>query len=100
MKILVALDGSEKDKALLARVGALARASQAELLLVHALNPWADPGEATGLTGLLLGSTAQALLRLSPCPVLVVRPDGAAAGHENTASAGATPEPAVPALAA
>jgi nucleotide-binding universal stress UspA family protein len=30
---------------------------------------------ASGVRGLILGSTAQGLLRLSPCPVLVVRPE-------------------------
>ena len=30
---------------------------------------------ASGLLGLLLGGTARGLLRASPCPVLVVRPD-------------------------
>jgi nucleotide-binding universal stress UspA family protein len=30
---------------------------------------------SVGVTGLLLGSTAQALLRISPCPVVVARPD-------------------------
>ena len=29
---------------------------------------------ASGVGGLVLGSTAQGLLRMSPCPVLVVRP--------------------------
>jgi nucleotide-binding universal stress UspA family protein len=29
---------------------------------------------ASGVRGLLLGSVAQALLQLAPCPVLVVRP--------------------------
>jgi nucleotide-binding universal stress UspA family protein len=29
---------------------------------------------ASGVRGLLLGSVAQALLRLAPCPVLIVRP--------------------------
>ena len=31
--------------------------------------------QASGLVGLVLGSTAQGLLRISPCPVLVVRPE-------------------------
>ena len=30
---------------------------------------------ATGLTGFILGSVAQELLKISPCPVVVVRPD-------------------------
>jgi nucleotide-binding universal stress UspA family protein len=30
---------------------------------------------AAGVAGLLLGGTAQALLRASPCPVLIVRPE-------------------------
>jgi nucleotide-binding universal stress UspA family protein len=153
MKMLIALDGSEKDDAVLDFSGRLARAAGAEVTLVHALNPWVDPPEATtalfherleqirqqwqdrleaqarrfpnlptqaraewrcrppdepyeevadclarvarevgadlvvvaskraaGVAGLLLGSTAQALLRLSPCPVLVVRPPAAAHG--------------------
>lgn len=29
----------------------------------------------TGLTGFILGSVAQELLKVSPCPVMVVRPD-------------------------
>jgi nucleotide-binding universal stress UspA family protein len=173
MKILVALDGSAKDAAVLARVSNLARATGAELLLVHALNPWADPAGATapflqdrieqvrqrwraylrrrakqlaglsvttlvedqqkpdghasedppdclarvasdydadllavaskrasGMAGLLLGSTAQALLHISPCPVLVVRPGDPAVGRKSTASAAAGPGQAGPSLAA
>jgi universal stress protein A len=147
MKILVALDTSDKDDAVLAQASRLARTTGAELTLVHVLNPFVDPSDATapflperlaqvkqwreryvharardlaglpvqvrvewqrrppghrcedvadclarvardldtdllvlaskrasGVAGLLLGSTAQAMLRLSPCPVLVVRP--------------------------
>jgi nucleotide-binding universal stress UspA family protein len=33
---------------------------------------------ASGVRGLLLGSVAQALLQLAPCPVLVVRPPASA----------------------
>jgi nucleotide-binding universal stress UspA family protein len=147
MKLLVALDRSEKDRAVIPAAAALAAAAGAHVVLVNVFNPWVDtafsaagtPKErleavagdrrayleeqasavtgltvtvrpeairwptgrgtegvaeaiarvardsgadvlvvaskrAAGLTGLLLGSTAQALLRLSPCPVLVVRP--------------------------
>jgi nucleotide-binding universal stress UspA family protein len=154
MKLLVALDGSDKDAALVSQAGRLARAANAEVVLVHALSPWLDPPEATapflddrlaqvrgwreaylqeqatalagvpvqvrvawyqwpaggpsedaagclarvagecgadlllvaskrasGLGGLLLGSTAQALLRRSPCPVLVVRPPDIGVDH-------------------
>jgi nucleotide-binding universal stress UspA family protein len=147
MKFLVALDRSEKNRAVLAPAAALARAAGAEVLLLNVYNPWVDTvfsaagtpkerlkevaadrqtyleeqaralaelpvatraepihwpsGRGTeevaeavarvaresgadvlvvaskrsgGLPGVLLGSTVQALLRLSPCPVLVVRP--------------------------
>jgi nucleotide-binding universal stress UspA family protein len=156
MRLLVALDGSDKDHAVLSYAAGFARLTGAQVLLVHAVNPWVDPPDATapffaervaehtarwqaylqhqaacfagpaglagepgpavdvcvarqqqppgraceeiadclarvarewnadlvlvaskrasGLMGLLLGSTALALLRRSPCPVLVVRP--------------------------
>ena len=156
MKILVALDRSEKDGAVVASAAALARAAGAQVVLLTVVNPWVDtayatastpkerleevtadrqsyldeqshafagltvtartealrrpPGRSTeavaeaiariaresaayvlvvgrtpavGLAGRPLGSTTQALLHLSPCPVLVVhppeRPPGAAA---------------------
>jgi nucleotide-binding universal stress UspA family protein len=148
MKILVALDGTEKGAAAVAAAAKLAEAAGAEVLLLNVFSPWVDtafsdaptPKErleavaatrrayldqqvrafangraralveelrwpvgrgsedtaeaiarvardrradllvlaskrAAGVAGLLLGSTAQALLRISPCPVLVARPD-------------------------
>jgi hypothetical protein len=39
---------------------------------------------ASGLLGLLLGSTARGVLRASLCPVLVVRPDWACADLSDT----------------
>jgi nucleotide-binding universal stress UspA family protein len=148
MKIVVALDGSDKGDAAVAAAAGLAEATGAEVLLLSVFSPWVDtaisdastPKErleevtaarraylerkleafagrpakalverlrwpagrgseevaegiarvvrergadflvvaskhAAGMTGLLLGSTAQALLRLSPCPVVVARPD-------------------------
>ena len=160
MRLLVALDGSDKDAALVTQASKLARAATAEVVLVHALSPWLDPPGATepflsdrlaqvrawreaylreqagafagvpvqvrvewyrwprggqsedaadclarlaaecgadvllvaskragGLGGLLLGSTAQALLRHSPCPVLVVRPPEAGVHHAAPAAA-------------
>ena len=159
MKLLVALDGSDKDGAVVAHAAKLAQAAHAEVVLVHALSPWVDPPDATrpflterlaqvrewreaslreqaaafggvpvevriewrqwppgrqpeevadclarvarecdadillvgsrragSVTGLLIGSTTDALLRHSPCPVLVVHPqEGAAEGHRPAA---------------
>ena|SRR5581483_1050044 len=143
MKIVVALDLSDKDGAVLPVAARLAEAAQADVTLLHVVNPFVDSGsveaathaeavrqvsqEATdylterraafpgpasvlveelrrggedvdsciarvtksiggdilvvaskrayGLSGLILGSVVQSLLRESPCPVLVVRPD-------------------------
>lgn len=143
MRILIALDTTEKGEAVLAPAQKLAQAAGAELVLLNALNPLVDtahvtapsaqearklveqerseyleakaatitglpvsskvevlrhgedvPGciarvakeqgadiivvaskRASGVTGLILGSVVQSLLRISPCPVLVVRPD-------------------------
>jgi nucleotide-binding universal stress UspA family protein len=153
MKILVALDRSEKDRPVVASAAALARAAGAHVVLVNVFSPWKDtalstastpkerleelaaerqsyleeqahafagltvtartealrrpPGRRTdavaeavacvarecaayvlvvgrtpaagpaGPAGRPLGSTTQALLHLSPCPVLVVHPTGA-----------------------
>jgi nucleotide-binding universal stress UspA family protein len=57
--------GTEEVAEAVARV---ARESGADLVVVASKR-------AGGLAGLLLGSTTRALLRLSPCPVLVVRPE-------------------------
>ena len=148
MRILVALDRSERDEAALLAATRLADAPGAEVVLCNVVHPWLDatlvPGSsererledvvaerqaylerraavfagvpvavrveplrwppyaraevvaealarvardsgadvvvvaskrASSLLGLLLGSTARGLLRTSPCPVLVVRPD-------------------------
>lgn len=143
MRILVAMDGSEKCEAVIKPTLELAKTAHAEVLLLNMVNPLVDavrvsapsPSEAmaqveaerrayleekakcfggvpvkvsverlqhgedvaegiariareqdaailvvasrrvTSLAKLLLGSVAQELLRLSPCPVLVVRPD-------------------------
>jgi universal stress protein A len=142
MKIIVALDRTEKDAAVLRTAADLARAMRAEVVLLNVVNPLIDAahvlalstGEAmervtaerqrylderarqfpdgavqtvvastrhgedvagcvarvakehsadllviaskraTGLSG-LLGSVAQALLRIGPCPIVVVPPD-------------------------
>jgi nucleotide-binding universal stress UspA family protein len=148
MRVLVALDRSERDEAAVLAATRLAEAAGAEVVLCNIVHPWLDatlsPGtlererleavvadrraylerraaafagvpvtvrveplrwppyaraeevaealarvardlgadivvvaskRASGLLGLLLGSTARGLLRASPCPVLVVRPD-------------------------
>jgi nucleotide-binding universal stress UspA family protein len=142
VKIIVALDLTDKDNALVPAAARLAQAANAEVVLLHVVNPFVDSaavpaatraeavqqvvaraearlheyarafstpvevrvvelergGEDVdscitrvtrdlrgdilvvaskrvyGLTGLILGSVAQSLLRQSPCPVLVVRP--------------------------
>jgi nucleotide-binding universal stress UspA family protein len=147
MKLLVALDRSPKDAAVVAPTVKLARAANAEVVLLHVISPWVEtafaeadtpegrlqevtaaseahlermaaqftgipvtvrvealrwpPGEgseevaeaiarvardcaadlvvvaskhAADVVGLIIGSTARAVLRLSPCPVVVVRP--------------------------
>lgn len=142
MKIVAALDRSDKDEAVQHAVAALAKAVQDEVVLLNVVNPFVDAAEIQALrreeavqqvladrraylqerakalggvsvttvieemrrredvaeviarvarehqadmvavaskrvasvSGLLLGSTAHALLGLSPCPVLVIRP--------------------------
>ena len=144
MKILVALDGTEKDADTLRASGDLATAAGAEVVLLNVVNPLTDAAHVlalstreameqvtaerrayldeqaralgnvpvhtvvastrhgedvatciartatehgadllvvaskrvAGLTGLLLGSVVQALLGISPCPIVVVRPQG------------------------
>jgi nucleotide-binding universal stress UspA family protein len=49
------------------RIAREARERDVDLVVV--VSRW-----ASGLRGMLLGSVAQALLRLAPCPVIVVRP--------------------------
>jgi nucleotide-binding universal stress UspA family protein len=142
MKLLVALQASDNDVAIIAPSGELARTVGADVTLLHVVNPMTDAsnivafsraeamsqlvserqaylerfaaqydpraktrveqlahGEdvpngiarvaheenadilviatnrASGVRGLILGSVAQHLLRLSPCPILVVRVD-------------------------
>ncbi len=141
MKLLIALETSENDEAVVQPAAELARASAAEVVLLNVVNPLTDgasvvapsrsealvavraertahlerfqvqfPGarvriedlkhgediptaiarvatdeaadilviatnRASGVRGLILGSVAQHLLRLSPCPLLVVRVD-------------------------
>src|SRR5262245_6446525 len=142
MRLLIALEASEDDEAVMPAVAQLARASSAELVLLNVVNPLADASDvvastlddavaevvaerrsylerfaqhfeppattlveelphgedlpeciarvaeeqktdvlvigtnrASGVRGLILGSVAQHLLRLSPCPILVVRVD-------------------------
>jgi nucleotide-binding universal stress UspA family protein len=48
-------------------IARLAREHQADILVVSSKR-------ITSLAGVILGSTAQMLLRKSPCPVMVVRP--------------------------
>jgi nucleotide-binding universal stress UspA family protein len=47
-------------------IARVAREQQADILVIAT-------NRAAGVRGLLLGSVAQALMRLSPCPILVVR---------------------------
>ena len=47
-------------------IARVTREEQADILVIAT-------NRASGVRGLLLGSVAQALMRLSPCPVLVVR---------------------------
>lgn len=142
MKLLVALQVSENDEAVIAPSVELGRASGADVVLLHVVNPMTDASDivasnreeavaqvvsdrqayldrfaaqydppagtrveqlqhgedipngiaratreeqadilvlatnrASGVRGLILGSVAQHLLRLSPCPILVVRVD-------------------------
>ncbi len=142
MKLLVALESSENDEAVVEPASALARDANAEVVLLNVVNPMTDAGHvvasnreeavrqilserraylegiarrfepaagirleqlshgedipggiarvareeqadvlviatnrASGVRGLLLGSVAQHLLRLSPCPILVMRVD-------------------------
>ena len=51
-----------------AHIAGVARARETTLIFVASRR-------ATGLTGFILGSVAQELLKISPCPVVVVRPD-------------------------
>jgi len=51
-----------------AHIAGVARARGTTLIVVASRR-------ATGLTGFILGSVAQELLKVSPCPVVVVRPD-------------------------
>jgi nucleotide-binding universal stress UspA family protein len=147
MKLLVALDGTEKDSAALSAAAKLAQETRSEVLLLNVVNPWVDlssdpaptpqerlrhvsaqrqayleeclrqfaglpaavrvepmrhpPGQhaedvaevisrvaaewdadiavvaskhPSGIVGLLLGRAVERLLRICPCPVLVVRP--------------------------
>jgi nucleotide-binding universal stress UspA family protein len=142
MKILVALDGSDRAEAAVGAAAELTRAGGGQLILLNVFSPFVDTGrvtgatqedrraeliaqraayvegvartlgdvpaeaiieprqktedvdeciarvaaergadmvvvtskQASGLAGLVLGSTAQGLLRMSPCPVLIVRP--------------------------
>ncbi len=143
LRIMVALDQTDKDEPMLRAAGDLARAAGADLMLVNVFSPVLDLGHTppgpreqqerqveaereaylrdkaqsirdvasrtivgrraqpeelhealarlvrehqadilavaskrvTNLAGVLLGSTAQLVLRSSPCPVLVVRPE-------------------------
>jgi nucleotide-binding universal stress UspA family protein len=43
MRIVVALDGSEKGDAAVASAAKLAEATGAEVLLVNVFSPWVDP---------------------------------------------------------
>ena len=51
-----------------AHIAGVARTRGATLIVVASRR-------ATGLTGFILGSVAQELLKVSPCPVVIVRPD-------------------------
>ena len=51
-----------------AHIAGVARARGTTLVVVASRR-------ATGLTGFILGSIAQELLKISPCPVVIVRPD-------------------------
>ena len=50
MRLLVAYDGSEGARAALREAMALARAAGAEVLLLHVLNPLADPADVVAST--------------------------------------------------
>lgn len=58
----------QRSEEVAAGIARVAREREADILVVASKR-------AAGVTGLLLGSTAGALLRLSPCPVLIVRPE-------------------------
>ncbi len=58
----------QRSEEVAAGIARVARAREADILVVASKR-------AAGVAGVLLGSTAGALLRLSPCPVLVVRPE-------------------------
>jgi nucleotide-binding universal stress UspA family protein len=58
----------QRSEEVAAGIARVARAREVDILVVASKR-------ASGVTGLLLGSTAGALLRLSPCPVLIVRPE-------------------------
>ncbi len=142
MKLLIAMETTERDEVMLGPAGELGRAAGADVVLLNVVNPMADAidivaptreeavrkvvaeraahldryagqfdppatvlveelrhGEdepeciarvagqeqadilviatnrASGMRGLILGSVAQHLLRLAPCPILVVRVD-------------------------
>lgn len=58
----------ERGQDVAAHISDLARSRDADLVVVASRR-------VTGLTGFILGSVAQELLKISPCPVVVVRPD-------------------------